>query len=380
MEFKLTEEHQALKELARKFAQKELAPKAAERDEKEEFSRECFDKMAELGLAGMFCPEKYGGTNIGFAGSVGVFMEMAKACIATASTLAVHCLIQDPLARHGSEDQKNHFLPPMTTGKSLGAFAITEPGAGSDAAALQSSAKKEGSSYVINGNKIFITNGGEADLYLVMAKTDKTKGAQGVSAFLVEKNTPGFTYGKKEKKLGFRASPSRELVFEKCRIPENNLIGQEGMGFRVAMGALDGGRITTSSLCLGASLAAFENAVQYARTRVQFGKPISEFQATQFAFAEMATELEAAQLLVYKAAYLLDAQLPATQSCSMAKLFGTEVAFRVAHRALQVFGGYGYTKDYPVERYFRETRLGLIVEGTNEIQKLVIARNILKGK
>ncbi len=378
MEFKLTEEHVALKELARKFAQKELAPSAAERDEKEEFSRESFNKMAEIGFAGMFCPEKYGGTNIGFVGSVGVFLELAKACSSSAGTLAVHSLIQDPIARHGSEDQKVRFLPSMTSGKFLGAFAITEPGAGSDAASLQSSARREGDFYVVNGNKIFITSGGEADLYLVMAKTNKTKGAQGVSAFLIAKETPGFTFGKKEKKLGLRGSPTRELIFENCPVPEANLIGQEGMGFRVAMGALDGGRVTTSCANLGPALAAFESAVQYAKTRVQFGKPISEFQATQFSFAEMATELEAARLMVYQAAYQLDANLPATQSCSMAKLFATEVAFRVAHKALQIFGGYGYTKDYPMERYFRDTRLGLIVEGTSEIQKLVIARKILK--
>jgi len=267
----------------------------------------------------------------------------------------------------------------MTSGKIMGAFAITEPGAGSDAASLQSSARREGDSYLINGNKIFITSGGEADLYLVMAKTDKTKGAQGVSSFLIEKNNPGFTFGKKEKKLGLRGSPTRELIFENCKVPKANLIGQEGMGFRVAMGALDGGRVTTSCANLGPAMAAFESAVQYAKTRVQFGKPISEFQATQFSFAEMATELEAARLMVYQAAYRIDEKLPATQFCSMAKLFATDVAFRVAHRSLQVFGGYGYTKDYPVERYFRDTRLGLIVEGTNEIQKLVIARNLLRN-
>jgi len=378
LDFHLTEEQQALKGVARKFSQKELAPQAAERDEKEEFSRETFNQMAELGFAGMFCPEEYGGTNVGFVGSVGVFLEIAKACAASAGTLAVHALIQDPIARHGTTPQKARFLPPMTEGKMLGAFAITEPGAGSDAASLQTLARRDGDAYVLDGNKIFITSGGEADLYLVMAKTDKVKGARGVSAFLVEKGTPGFTFGKKEKKLGLRASPTRELVFETCRISTSQLIGPEGKGFHVAMGALDGGRITTSCVNLGPAMAALESAVSYSKTRVQFGKPICEFQAISFALAEMATQVQAAELMLYHAAFRLDQGLPATQACSMAKLFVTEAAFQVAHRALQVFGGYGYTKDYPMERYFRDTRLGLIVEGTSEVQKMVIARNILK--
>lgn len=378
MEFELSEEHKALKELARKFAQKELSPLAAERDEKEEFSRETFNKMADLGFAGMFCPEEYGGTNVGFVGAVGVFLELAKACGSSAGTLAVHALIQDPIARHGTDAQKSRYLPPMTDGRLMGAFAITEPGAGSDAGSLQTSARREGDAYMLNGTKIFITSGGEADLYLVMAKTDKTLGARGVSAFLVEKGTPGFNFGKKEKKMGLRASPTRELIFEGCRVPAANRIGDEGRGFHVAMGALDGGRITTSCVNLGPAMAALENAVSYSKTRVQFGKPICEFQGIQFSLAEMATQLKAAELMVYHAAYRMDQGLPATQACSMAKLFATETAFQVAHRALQVFGGYGYTKDYPMERYFRDTRVGLIVEGTSEIQKMVIARSILQ--
>lgn len=363
MEFALTGEQEALKELARKFAQKELSPGAAERDEKEEFSRESFDKMAELGFAGMFCPEEYGGTDIGFVGSVGVFLEIAKACGSSATTLAVHALIQEPIARHGTEVQKNRFVPPMTSGKLLGAFAITEPGAGSDAASIQSFARKEKDFYTINGSKIFITSGGEADIYLVMVKTDKAQKARGVSAFLIGKDTPGFRFGKKEKKLGLRASPTRELIFEDFRVPGVNLLGEEGAGFRVDMGALDGGRITTSCVNLGPAIAAFENAVNYSKTRVQFGKLISEFQAIQFSLADMATEIQAAKLMVYHAAYLIDRNLPATQPCSMAKLFATEVAFKVTHKALQIFGGYGYIRDYPMERYFRDTRLGLIVEG-----------------
>jgi len=378
MEFELSEEHKALKELARKFAQKELSPLAAERDEKEEFSRETFNKMADLGFAGMFCPEEYGGTNVGFVGAMGVFLELAKACGSSAGTLAVHALIQDPIARHGTDAQKSRYLPPMTDGRLMGAFAITEPGAGSDAGSLQTSARREGDAYMLNGTKIFITSGGEADLYLVMAKTDKTLGARGVSAFLVEKGTPGFNFGKKEKKMGLRASPTRELIFEGCRVPAANRIGDEGRGFHVAMGALDGGRITTSCVNLGPAMAALENAVSYSKTRVQFGKPICEFQGIQFSLAEMATQLKAAELMVYHAAYRMDQGLPATQACSMAKLFATETAFQVAHRALQVFGGYSYTKDYPMERYFRDTRVGLIVEGTSEIQKMVIPRSILQ--
>ncbi len=378
MQFKLSDEHEALEEVARKFAQRELEPKAAEWDEAEELPRQVFKKLGEVGFAGMFSPEEYGGTEIGFVGSVGVFLEIAKACTSSAGTLAVHALIQEPLARHGKEDQKKRFLPLMTAGNYLGAFAITEPGAGSDAASIQTSAQRNGDSYLVNGTKIFITNGGEADVYLVMAKTDKTKGAQGVSAFIIEKETQGFTFGKKEKKLGVRASATRELIFENCRIPSANLLGEEGKGFKVAMGALNGGRITTSCVYLGPAISAFEAARKYAETRIQFGKPIKEFQATQFAFAEMATEIQAAKLMIYNAAYQMDHNNSPSAPCSMAKLFSTEVAFRTAHRALQIFGGYGYIKDYPVERYFRDTRLGLIVEGTNEIQKLVIAKDIFK--
>jgi butyryl-CoA dehydrogenase len=378
MDFELSEEHKALIELAGKFAQKELAPGAAERDEKEEFSRELFNKMAELGFAGMFSPEEYGGTNIGFVGSVGVFLEIAKACASSAGTLAVHALIQEPIARHGTEEQKNRYLPLMTSGQYLGAFALTEPGAGSDAAALRTSARRERDHYILQGNKIFITSGGEADLYLVMAKTDKARGAQGVSAFLVEKGTTGFSFGKKEKKLGLRASPTRELIFEDCRIPAENLLGREGAGFRVAMGALEGGRISTPCVYLGPAMAALEKALEYSKTREQFGKPISTFQAIQFSLADMATELQAARWMVYHAAYCLDRGLPANQACSMAKVFATEAAFRATHKALQIFGGYGYTRDYPMERYFRDARLGLIVEGTSEIQRLVIARGLLK--
>lgn len=378
MDFELSEEHKALIELARKFAQKELAPKAAERDEKEEFSRETFNQMAGIGFAGLFCPEEYGGTDIGFVGSVGIFLEIAKACTASAGTLAVHALIQEPIARHGTSAQKARFLPLMTSGRYLGAFALTEPGAGSDSASLKTWARKDGDHYVLQGNKIFITSGGEADLYLVMAKTDRTQGAQGVSAFLVEKGTPGFSFGKEEKKMGLRGSPTRELIFEDCRIPAENLLGEEGAGFRVAMGALEGGRISTPCVYLGPALAALEKALNYSKTREQFGRPISEFQAIQFSLADMATELQAARLMVYYAAYCLDRDLPANQPCSMAKVFATEVAFRVTHKALQIFGGYGYTRDYPMERYFRDARLGLIVEGTSEIQRMVIARSLLK--
>lgn len=378
MDFELSEDHKALIDLARKFAQKELAPLAAERDEKEEFSRETFNHMAEIGFAGLFSPEEYGGTNLGFVGSVGIFLEIAKACASSAGTLAVHALIQEPIARHGTSAQKERFLPLMTSGKYLGAFGLTEPGAGSDAAALRTSARRDGNSYILQGNKIFITSGGEADLYLIMAKTDKDKGAQGVSAFLVEKGIPGFSFGKKEKKLGMRSTPTRELIFEDCRLPAENLLGKEGAGFKVALGALDGGRITTPCVYLGPAMAALEKALEYSKVREQFGKPISEFQAIQFSLADMATELQAARLMVYYAAYCLDHGLPATQPCSMAKVFATEVAFRVTHKALQVFGGYGYTRDYPMERYFRDARLGLIVEGTSEIQRIVIARSLLK--
>lgn len=378
MEFDLSSDHKALKEAARKFSQKELEPKAAEWDDAEELPREVFHKLAEMGFAGMFSPEEYGGTEIGFVGSVGVFLEIAKACTSSAGTLAVHALIQEPLARHGKEEQKKRFLPLMTSGKYLGAFAITEPGAGSDAASIQTSAQKEGDSYRIDGNKVFITNGGEADIYLVMAKTDKKRGAEGVSAFLIEKGTPGFSFGKREKKLGVRGSLTRELIFENCRIPAANLLGEEGKGFMVAMGALNGGRITTSCVYLGPAISAFEAARKYAETRIQFGKPIKDFQATQFAFAEMATEIHAAELMIYDAAYRMDKIISPAALCSMAKLFSTEVAFRTAHRALQIFGGYGYIKDYPAERYFRDTRLGLIVEGTNEIQKIIIAKDIFK--
>jgi butyryl-CoA dehydrogenase len=378
MGFELTEEQEQLRRTVRKFAEKELAPIAAEAEEKGEFHREIYEKLADLGLLGIPCSEEYGGAGLDYSTYVIVIEEIAKHCLATAVGLAVQGLPQIMIGLFGNEEQKRKYLVPLASGKKLGAFALTEPNSGSDAASLKTSAVLDGDSYSLNGTKVFITHGGVADVYLVMAKTDPSKGSHGISSFIVESDTPGFSCGKTEKKMGMRASPTREIIFENCRVPRQNLVGKEGDGFKIAMTALDSGRITIGAAAVGIAQAALDESVKYAKQREQFNQPIANFQGIQFMLADMATSIRAARNLVKEAAYLKDDGKPFSHIAAMAKLFATDTAMKVTTDAVQIFGGYGYMQDYPVERLMRSAKVTQIVEGTNQIQRMVIARHLLK--
>jgi alkylation response protein AidB-like acyl-CoA dehydrogenase len=377
MDFELNEEQKAMQKMMRSFVNKEVIPNVEKWEEQEEFPRATFNKLAELGLFGMAAPEEYGGLAVDALTSAVIYEELMKGYRGL-SYLAVHNLCLSIIARFGSEEQKKCWVPRLSKGELFGAFAITEPSAGSDASAIQTSARREGDEYLINGTKIFISCGGEADVYTVSTKTDKGRGAKGISVLVVEKESPGFSAGKTEKKLAMRAYPTRELIFENCRVPARNLIGEENGGFKVLMSGLDGGRINVGAGAVGNAQAAFEISLKYARERVQFGQPISAFQAIQFMLADMATEIQAARLLVYHAASLKDRGLPVTLAASMAKRFATDMAMKVTVDAVQILGGYGVMQDYKVERYMREAKIGQIVEGTNQIQRMVIARQLLK--
>ncbi|GAW91722.1 acyl-CoA dehydrogenase [Calderihabitans maritimus] len=380
MDFKLTEEQEMLKKMVRDFAEKEVAPGAAERDEKEEFDRSIFDKMAELGLTGIPFPEEYGGGGADYISYAIAVEELSRVCGSTGVTLSAHISLASwPIYKYGTEEQKQKYLVPLATGEKIGAFGLTEPSAGSDAASLRTTAVLDGNEWVLNGSKIFITNAGEADIYVVFATTDRNKGHRGINAFIVEKGTPGFSFGKKEKKLGIRASTTMELVFEDCRIPKENLLGEEGKGFKIALSTLDGGRIGIAAQAVGIAQGAFEAALAYCKEREQFGRPIGEFQALQFMLADMATRIEAARLLTYQAAYLETNGMPYGKAAAMAKLFASETAMEVTVKAVQIFGGYGYTREYPVERMMRDAKITEIYEGTSEIQRLVIANHLLKS-
>ena len=379
MIFKLSEEQELLKKTVRDFAESEIAPKAAEMDEKEEYDMTLWSKMAEMGLTGIPYPDDYDGAgmdNLSYAIAV---EELSRVCASSGVFVSAHTsLCAWPIYAFGTEDQKQKFLKPLSSGDKLGAMGLTEPSAGSDASSLKTMAVKEGNEYVLNGTKIFITNGYHAEIYVIFATTDRSKGTRGISAFIVEKDTPGFTFGKKEHKLGIRASSTYELVFENCRIPAENLLGQEGQGFKMVMMTLDGGRIGIAAQALGIAQGAYEQALGYSKIREQFGKPISANQGLQWMLADMSTQIEAARLLVYKAAYLKDNKQPFSKEAAMAKLFASETAMAVTTKAVQVFGGYGYTREYPVERMMRDAKITEIYEGTSEVQRVVIAANILK--
>ncbi|MBW6464161.1 MAG: acyl-CoA dehydrogenase [Bacillota bacterium] len=378
MKFLLTEEQEMTRQMVRDFAEKELRPGAEERDEREEFSREIFDKMGRLGLTGIPFPEEYGGGGCDFINYVIAVEELSRVDASSGTTLSAHTSLAGwPLYKYGSEEQKKKYLEPLCLGDKLGAFALTESTAGTDAAAQRTSAVPDGDSYVLNGNKIFITNGGEAEINIVFAVTDKEKKAKGVSAFIVEKDTPGFSCGKKEKKMGLRSSPTLELIFDNCRVPKENLLGSEGEGFKIAMSTLDGGRNGIAAQAVGIAQGAMEEAINYAKSREQFGQPIANFQAVSFMLADMGTKIEAARLLTYQAAYLESEGLPYGKASAMAKLFAAEAAMEITTNAVQVFGGYGYTRDYPVERYMRDAKITQIYEGTSEVQRLVISRHLL---
>ncbi|MDA2235977.1 acyl-CoA dehydrogenase AcdA [Bacillus cereus] len=379
MHFKLSEEHEMIRKMVRDFAKNEVAPTAAERDEEERFDRELFDQMAELGLTGIPWPEEYGGIGSDYLAYVIAIEELSRVCASTGVTLSAHTSLAGwPIFKFGTEEQKQKFLRPMAEGKKIGAYGLTEPGSGSDAGGMKTIAKRDGDHYILNGSKIFITNGGIADIYVVFALTDPESKQRGTSAFIVESDTPGFSVGKKESKLGIRSSPTTEIMFEDCRIPVENLLGGEGQGFKVAMQTLDGGRNGIAAQAVGIAQGALDASVEYARERHQFGKPIAAQQGISFKLADMATDVEAARLLTYQAAWLESEGLPYGKESAMSKVFAGDTAMKVTTEAVQVFGGYGYTKDYPVERYMRDAKITQIYEGTQEIQRLVISRMLTK--
>jgi len=381
MNFELTEEQSLIKNMVREFAEAEVAPTAKERDEEEKFDRQLmFDKLGELGLTGIVFPEEYGGAGADYISYSIAVEELSRVDASTGVTLSAHLsLAANPIYLFGNEEQKQTFLVPMASGEKMGAFGLTEPSAGSDAGGTKTTAVKKGDRWILNGTKIFITNGGDAEVYVVLARTDKeAQKHHGISAFIVEKGTPGFSFGKKEQKLGIRSSPTMELIFENCEIPVENLLGEEGHGFKIAMKTLDGGRIGIASQAIGIAQGALDAALEYARERKQFDTPIARFQGVQFQLADMATQIEAARLLVYNAAYKASNGLSYSQASAMAKLMASETAMKVTTQAVQILGGYGYTRDFPVERMMRDAKITEIYEGTSEIQRLVIGTNLTR--
>jgi butyryl-CoA dehydrogenase len=379
MNFQLSEEHEQLREMIRDFAVNEVAPSAAERDETERFDRNIWNKMAELGLTGIPWPEEYGGAGFDYLAYCIAVEELSRVCASTGVTLSAHTSLAGwPLFKFGNEEQKQKYLRPMAEGKKIGAYCLTEAGSGSDAGGMKTTAKLEGDEYVLNGSKIFITNGGVADTYIVFAVTDPESKHKGTSAFIVESSFPGFGVGKKEKKLGIRSSPTTEIIFDNCRVPKENLLGSEGEGFIIAMKTLDGGRNGIAAQAVGIAQGALDAATDYAKERVQFGKPIVANQGVSFKLADMATAIEASRLLTYQAAWLETNNLSYGKASAMAKLMAGDTAMSVTTDAVQIFGGYGYTKEYPVERYMRDAKITQIYEGTQEIQRLVISRMLTK--
>ncbi len=379
MDFSLTEDQKMIQQMARDFATNELEPKAAELDKTGEFPHDSIKKMAELGLLGMVVPEQYGGASFGFISLAIAVEEISRACASTGVITAVHnSLASWPIANWGTEEQKQKYLPRMAAGELLGAFGLTEANCGSDPAGMETKAVLSGDYYILNGSKRFITNGGAADVFIVFAKTDPAAGSRGVTCFIVEKNFPGFSVGKHEDLLGLRATSNCELIFEDCRVPKENVLGEVNQGFKIAMGTLDVSRIDIGAQAVGIAQAALDKALAYSKERKQFGRPICEFEMIQEKLAQMHSRIVAARLLVYNAAYQKEAgkQRFSVES-AMAKLFAAETAVYVTKEAVQIFGGYGYTKDYPVERYYRDAKCMEIYEGTSEIQKIVIARGLL---
>lgn len=376
MNLRFTEEQEMMRKMVRDFAQTEIAP-FVEKMEEGEFPREILKKMGELGLMGIPVPEEYGGSEMDFISYIIAIHEISRVSATVGVILSVHTSVgTNPILYFGTEEQKKKYVPKLASGEYLGAFCLTEPSAGSDAASLKTRAVKKDGHYVLNGSKVFITNGGEADVYIVFASTNPEAGTKGVSTFIVEKDTPGFIVGKDEHKMGLYGSRTVQLTFEDMKVPEENLLGQEGEGFKIAMSNLDSGRIGIAAQALGIAEAALDAASSYAKERVQFGKPIAAQQGVGFKLADMATSVEAAKLLIYRAAQLRSEGQKCGIEASMAKLFTSRTAVEVTTEAIQVFGGYGYTKDYPVERYFRDAKVTEIYEGTSEIQKIVISKQL----
>lgn len=379
MNFTLTKEQELVRQMVRDFAVNEVKPIAAEIDVTERFPMENVKKMGELGMMGIPFPTEFGGAGGDVLSYILAVEELSKVCATTGVILSAHTsLCASLINENGTPEQKEKYLRDLCTGNKIGAFGLTEPGAGTDAAGQQTTAVLDGDNYILNGSKIFITNGGVADTFIVFAMTDKSKGTKGISAFIVEKGFLGFSIGKKEDKLGIRASSTTELIFENCVVPKENLIGREGKGFGIAMKTLDGGRIGIAAQALGIAEGALDEAIKYMKERKQFGRPIAAFQGLQWMVAEMSTKIEAARFLVYKAAWLKENKQPYSVDAARAKLYAAEVAMDVTTKAVQLFGGYGYTKEYPVERMMRDAKITEIYEGTSEVQKMVISGSLLK--
>ena len=379
MNFELNKTQDLFRQMIREFAEKEVKPLAAEIDEQERFPIETVEKMGKLGIMGIPVPKQYGGAggdNIMYSIAV---EELSRVCATTGVIVSAHTsLCVAPILEHGTEEQKNKYIPKLASGEWIGAFGLTEPNAGTDASAQQTTAVADGDEWVLNGNKIFITNAGYAHVYVVFAMTDKSLGTKGISAFIVEKDTPGFTIGKKEMKLGIRGSATCELIFENCRIPKDNLLGKIGGGFAIAMKTLDGGRIGIASQALGIAQGAMDETIKYTKERKQFGKSLSSFQNTQFQMADLYTKVEASRLLVRSAAFKKDKGIPYSADAAMCKLFAAETAMEVTTKAVQFHGGYGYTREYPVERMMRDAKITEIYEGTSEVQRMVISAKMFR--
>jgi len=374
MNFKLTCDEQDILNMLHEFCLKEVKPLAAEIDEQERFPKETLAKLVEMGMMGVAMPEEYGGANLSYLTYILACEEFAKYCATTSVIYSAHgSLCCWPILEYGNEAQKKKYLPALATGEKLGAFGLTEPGAGTDAAMQKSYAEDKGSYYLLNGSKIFITNAGYADTYVILAMTQKDVGTKGISAFILDKDMPGFKVGTKEKKMGIRGSSTCELIFEDVKVPKENLLGKEGMGFKIAMTTLDGGRIGIGAQALGIAQGAIDECIKYTSERVQFGKRISQFQNTQFQLADMQTKVDAARLLIYRAAQAKQDHEPFAHMAAMGKLYASEVASDVTRRAVQLVGGYGYTRDYPFERMMRDAKITEIYEGTSEVQKMVVA-------
>ncbi|SCL87563.1 acyl-CoA dehydrogenase [Sporanaerobacter sp. PP17-6a] len=379
MDFTLTKEQEMVRNVMKEFAENEVKPLAAEIDETERFPRETVEKMAKYNMLGIPFPEQYGGAGgdeIAYAIAV---EEISRVCATTGVILSAHTSLGCwPIYKYGTEEQKQKYLVPLVKGEKLGAFGLTEPGAGTDAAGQQTTAVLDGDNYIVNGSKIFITNGGQADVYIIFAMTDKSQGTRGISSFIVEKDFPGFSIGKIEDKMGIRGSSTAELIFQDCIVPKENLLGKEGKGFGIAMSTLDGGRIGIAAQALGIAQGALDETVKYVKEREQFGRPLSKFQGLQWIIADIETAIEASRLLVYRAAFNKANGLPYNKEAAIAKLFAATTAMNVTTKCVQLHGGYGYTKDYPLERMMRDAKITEIYEGTSQVQQMVIAANLLK--
>jgi alkylation response protein AidB-like acyl-CoA dehydrogenase len=379
MDFQLTAEQLSIRDMVREFARKEIAPHVMEYDEKKEFPWEIIKKLGELGLLGIIYPESIGGAGMGYIEYSLIVEELSAVDPSIGLIVAAHNSLGTlHIYTYGSDKQKEEYLPRLLKGETLGAWALTEPGCGSDAKALRTTAVKKGNKWILNGSKTFITNANFSDYQVVIALTDPEKGTRGISAFIVKKGIPGFKIGQNLNKLGMRASDTAELFFDNCEVPEENLLGKEGEGFHQSMEILDGGRISIGAMCVGIAQGAYEHALRYSQEREAFGRKIGDFQATKFKLADMATQIDAARLLILRSAWLKDRNLPLNLESAMAKLYASEVAVRVADEAVQIYGGYGFIKEYPVEKFYRDAKLGTIGEGTSEILRLVIAREILQ--